>query len=140
LAAYEVGSRLKKRADAAKVRTLREAVRRGNVPPDGLVGPSFRTVYKFAEREFHPNGRLNAPVLLIRAGGDGLEHPGDEPLARIFNEPLLGWAVRVAEGPDSMEVVDVPGGHGGMLQEPHVASIAGPLRLAIDRASLAEVR
>jgi FkbH-like protein len=140
VAAYEVGSRLKKRADAAMVRSLRDAVERGVEPPNGFVGPKFRTVYNFAEREFHPSGQLNAPVLLFRAGGDGLEHPGDEPLARIYNEPLLGWAVRVAEGPDSIEVVDVPGGHGGMLQEPHVATIAGPLRIAIDRASVAEVR
>ena len=140
VAAYEIGTRLKKRADAARVRSLREAVAGGGEPPRDLVGPSFRAVYKHAEREFEPSGRLDAPVLLIRAGGDGLEYPNDEPLRRIYKEPLLGWADRVAGGPGSIEVVDVPGGHGGMLQEPHVASIAGPLREAIDRSTLAEVR
>ena len=140
VAAYEVGSLLKRRADASRIKGLRAAApTRGGEPAGDLVGPSFRTVYKHAEREFRPLGQLDAPVLLIRAGGDGLEHAGDEPLTRIYREPLLGWADRVAEGPESIEVVDVPGGHGGMLQEPHVASIAGPLRQAIDRATLAEV-
>ena len=139
LAAYEIESRLKRRADASRIRSLRAAVAQGSSPPRDLVGPSFRTVYKIAESEFQPVGRLDAPVLLIRAGGDGLEHPGDEPLTRIYREPLLGWADQVADGPESIEVVDVPGGHGGMLQEPHVAAIAGPLRVAIDRAFVAEV-
>jgi FkbH-like protein len=139
LVAFEVGTRLKTRAEAAWIGKLRAAVTVSGEPARDFVGPPFRTVYKHAERNFEPSSQLDASVLLVRAGGDGLEHAGDEPFHRIFREPLLGWACRVVDGPRSIEVVDVPGGHGGMLQEPHVASIAEPLRIAIDRALVAEV-
>ncbi len=142
LVAYEAGVRIRRRADAARVRALRAAAGRGGGGglPEGFVGPSFRTVYNLAERAFQPSGTLDAPVLLVRAGGDGLEHRADDPLIRVFRDPLLGWGPRVAGGPSAIEVVDVPGGHGGMLQEPHVAAIVGPLGAAIGRALAAEAR
>jgi len=136
LVAYEVGEVRRGRARLAAVRALRDAVARGGEPPEGFVGPSFRAVYEHAEGRHSPRGRLRAPVLLVRAGGDGDAYPTDEPHVRTFRAPDLGWGRRV-EG--AIEIVDVPGGHGGMLQEPHVAAIAGPLRDAIARALAGEI-
>jgi thioesterase domain-containing protein len=137
--AYEVESWLKDQADASRIGRLQNMVADQGEPARNFVGPSFRTVYHHAERHFEPSGRLDAPVLLVRAGGDGRDYPGDEPIERIYREPLLGWASRVVDGPETIEVLDISGGHGGMLQEPHVASIVGPLWRAIEQSSVAEV-
>ena len=137
---YEVESRLKRRAEAARIQSLRAALAGGGANLANLEGPSFRAVYQQAEREFEASGRLlEVPVLLVRAGGDGLEHLGDLPLTRIYRDPLFGWSARVSGGAGAIEVIDAPGGHGGILREPHVATIIEPLRAAIDRATMAEV-
>jgi thioesterase domain-containing protein len=137
---YEVESRLKRRAEFARILALRAAVAGGEKDLANLEGPSFRAVYKQAEREFEAKGRLlDAPVLLVRAGGDGLVYADDVPLKGIYRDPLFGWSARVSGGAGAIEVVDAPGGHGGILREPHVATIVPPLRAAIKRATVAEV-
>ncbi len=140
LAAFEARARARRVADAAAVRSLRQAVARDGQPAGDFAGPSVRVVYNHAERDFRPSTRLDAPVLLVRAGADGGDYRADDPLIAIFRDPLLGWGGRVAGGPGSIEVVDVPGGHGGMLQEANVGAIAAPLRAAIDRALGREAR
>jgi thioesterase domain-containing protein len=65
---------------------------------------------------------LHHEIVLFRASeGEG----GDEPYRRLYRDPLLGWNRRSLQG---ARAYDVPGGHGSMLQEPHVAAIAEILR------------
>ena len=137
--AYEIQHRIQVRRDAARVREFQTLMSRGAMLPEGYVGPSFRDVYQQAERTFESVGTLDAPVLLVRAGGDGVHYPGDDPLIHILESPLFGWEPRVAGGPTTIEVLNAPGGHGGMLQEPHVAALVGPLQAAIGRALAVEV-
>ena len=136
---YEIQHRRQVRRDADRVRKFQILMSQGASLPEGYVGPSFRDVYKQAERTFEPVGPLDAPVLLVRAGGDGVHYPGDDPLIHILESPLFGWEPRVAGGPGLIEVLNAPGGHGGMLQEPHVAALVGPIQAAIDRALAVEV-
>ena len=127
---YEVGEVRRKAALAGRVRAFREAVGRGGPLPDDLVGPSTWDVYKDAERRHEPSGRLDAPVLLVRAAGPFVD-VADEPLTGLYRDPLLGWGPRIVGGPGAIRVVDAPGGHGGMLQEPHVEVVAGAIRDAL---------
>ena len=138
LVAYEAGRWNRERVASAKIRALREAGRGGRLP-EGFVGPSVRAVYDHAETLYEPARPLDVPVLLFRAGGDGLDHPGDEPLIARLRDPLFDWAPRVVGGTSAIEVIDVAGGHGGMLQEPRVEAVAASLEAAIERAGAVEV-
>ena len=138
LAAYEVEARLRRRATAASVRVLRDALDRSEPFPDGLDFPSFRKVYERSERDYHPAGRLDAPVLLFRAGAGGHDDPSDEPFIQRYVDSYFGWGRHVAGDGRGIEVVDVPGGHGGMLQEPHVAALATPIAASIERCLVLE--
>jgi len=81
-----------------------------------------RRVYNVAEAEYRPRRSLRHEIVLFRASdGEG----SDEPYRRLYRDPLLGWSRRSLEGARGY---DVPGGHGSMLQEPHVAVIADILR------------
>ena len=111
-------------------------VGRGGELPEGFDGPSFRAVYNLAERAFTPAGqarRPGAPGPGRAATGSTIRgtspHPADLP-----RPPASAGDPRSRAAPRPIEVVNVPGGHGGMLQEPHVAAIVGPLRDR-DRAS-----
>jgi thioesterase domain-containing protein len=69
-------------------------------------------------------------ILLFRATeGAG----SDEPYTRLYVDPLLGWDKRSMQG---ARAFDVPGGHGSMLQEPHVAATAEILRSHLASTSL----
>jgi thioesterase domain-containing protein len=61
---------------------------------------------------------VNAPVVLVRAG-EGKD--SDEPAIETVLDPLLGWGERTAR---PLQVIDAPGGHSSMLQEPNVEVIA----------------
>ncbi|WP_435022095.1 HAD-IIIC family phosphatase [Tundrisphaera sp. TA3] len=134
LAAYELGAYRKRRADAANVRTLRAILDRGGSLPEDYAIPTYRTVYKQAESAYRPEGLLDVPVVLFRAGAGGHDDPSDEPFLTIYRDERFGWGRHVR----SVEVIDVPGGHGGMLQEPHVSAIAEPLADRIDRVQASE--
>jgi len=88
-------------------------------------------VYEQAHREHEARGVFDGgDVVLFRATqGDGTM--SDQPFRELYADPLLGWASRVAE---PLQVVDVPGGHSSALQEPHVATLAAEMQTAIERA------
>ena len=44
-------------------------------------------------------------------------------------DPLFGWQEFLTR---KIEVVDVPGGHGTLLRQPHVAAMAAPLRASFE--------
>ena len=115
LVAYERGELSSRRTVEAKVRVIRDSADRGGQAPKDFEGPSVRSVYGVAERAYSPRGKLDARVILVRAGLDGVDHPGDEPHLGIYRDPYFGWGAsgrrRDRRGSRSS---DVPGGHGGM--------------------------
>jgi thioesterase domain-containing protein len=121
-AAYEVRSRLRNWRDRAAVLGLRVCLDRHWALPDWVRALDVRSVYGVAEAEYRPRRSLREEIVLFRASeGQGAE----EPYIRLYEDPLLGWGKRSRIG---VRAFDVPGGHGTMLSEPHVAAIAEILR------------
>jgi thioesterase domain-containing protein len=119
---YEVASRARRAADRLAVTTLRFCLPRGLPLPPWARGLAVRTVYSIAEAEYRPDHVVDQEIVLFRATtGEG----NDEPFVRAYADPLLGWARRTSKG---VRAIDVAGGHGSMLQEPHVAEMASFLR------------
>jgi acyl-CoA synthetase (AMP-forming)/AMP-acid ligase II/thioesterase domain-containing protein/acyl carrier protein len=65
-------------------------------------------------------------------------YPGKVTLFRVSDQPVrydqisdLGWSALAVGG---VEIHEVPGGHMGMFQEPHVQMLAEKLRVCIDKA------
>jgi len=108
--------------DRVSIAGLRVCSDLGISPPTWMRSIDVRRVYNVAEAEYRPRRSLRHEIVLFRASdGEG----SDEPYRRLYRDPLLGWSRRSLEGARGY---DVPGGHGSMLQEPHVAVIADILR------------
>lgn len=108
--------------DRVSIAGLRVCLDLGIAPPAWLRAIDIRSVYNVAESEYRPRRALRHEIILFRASeGEG----ADEPYRRLYRDPLLGWSRRSLQG---VRGYDVPGGHGSMLQEPHVAVIADILR------------
>jgi thioesterase domain-containing protein len=91
----------------------------------------YLQLYEHAHREHDPGTQpLQGLVALYRAmKGDGT--PADQPYLERYGEPLLGWGPRVAA---PLEVIDVPGGHASLLQEPNVQKLAEAMNQHLVRA------
>ena len=125
--AYHAGKAFREARDGARLRVLRASLDRGR-RPTRLIGRLSATItYLRAEREYRPDGRLEAgELVLFRAtSGEGI----DAPFIDFYEDPLLGWSDRGRHG---ARAVDVPGGHTSMLQGPHVAILAARMQEAID--------
>jgi FkbH-like protein len=121
-AAYQLRSRAKNAWNKMAVATLRFCLDRNRPLPPWARRLPVRTVYTVAEAEYLPARSVREEILLFRATeGEG----SDEPYTRLYADPLLGWGRRSLQG---ARAFDVPGGHGSMLQEPHVALTAEILR------------
>jgi thioesterase domain-containing protein len=119
---YQMRSKIGHVRDRATVATLRFCVDRELALPPWARGLAVRRVYNVAEAEYRPTRSVSDEIVLFRATeGEG----ADEPYVRIYADALLGWGKRSQRG---VRVFDVPGGHGSMLQEPHVAAMADILR------------
>jgi thioesterase domain-containing protein/acyl carrier protein len=125
LIAYEATSRFQRRLRNLRFRLFRSALDRSRPVPRLARGLSVRSVYEMAERDYRPTSGLSTPVLLFRAteGRDA-----DAPFARIYADPELGWRNLTA---GDFRVIDQPGGHSSMLQEPYAAELADGLRAAL---------
>lgn len=133
LAVYAAGERLGRARDEVRMRLFRAWLDRGLRPPRALGRIPVRTAYLFAERSYRPVGRLDGELTLFRAtAGIG----PDEPYVEKYEDALLGWGRRAADG---VRALDVPGGHSSMLQEPHVEALAEQLQSCIDAALGGEV-
>jgi FkbH-like protein len=129
-AAYQLRSRTKNAWDKVAVATLRLCLDRDLPLPPWARRLGVRTVYSVAEAEYLPTRSVREEILLFRATeGAG----SDEPYTRLYVDPLLGWDKRSMQG---ARAFDVPGGHGSMLQEPHVAATAEILRSHLASTSL----
>ena len=126
-AVYVASERVGRARDELRMRVLRASLDRGRRPPRAIGRVPLRTIYLFAERDYHPEGRLDGALTLLRASaGVG----PDEPYVERYDDPMLGWARRARE----VRAFDVPGGHSSMLQEPHVEALADRLQACIDEA------
>jgi FkbH-like protein len=133
---HQIGQTVRRAYDRVSIVALRRTLERGGSAPDWLKNVSVRTVYTNAEAEYRTDHVLREEIVLFRATA-GVGH--EEPYIQIYEDPLLGWGPRSAKG---VTAIDVPGGHGSLLQEPHVAAVAdvlAPLLAEADRA-LAEQR
>jgi thioesterase domain-containing protein len=85
-----------------------------------------RQIYDFCARSNYRPGTLRARVILVKAGaGDDTMDRGSELVA----DPFLGWK---AYAVGQLDVIDVPGGHSGMLQEPNVGLLVRELVRRLD--------
>jgi len=83
-----------------------------------LKGLNVMNVYNYAETKHVFTSKYQGDILLLRATkGEGT----DRPFAEIYSDPLLGWAENTT---GNVTVLDVPGGHSSMLQDPNVAIMA----------------
>jgi thioesterase domain-containing protein len=131
--AYQLQHRLRQVRDLAAVTGLRFCLDRGLAPPRWARALDVRSVYNVAEAEYRPSRPLRDEIVLFRASeGEGSE----EPYTRLYLDPMLGWGKRSQGG---TRAFDVPGGHGSMLQEPHVAAVAEILRSYLASAAVARV-
>jgi FkbH-like protein len=129
-AVYQVRSRAEHVWSRMSVATLRLCLDRDLPLPVWARRLGVRKVYNAAEAEYCPRRPLREEILLFRATeGEG----SDEPYVRLYSDPLLGWGKRSVRG---TRAFDVPGGHGSMLQEPHVAATVEILRSYLASASL----
>jgi thioesterase domain-containing protein len=83
------------------------------------MGLSVLTVFELLHNEYAPKHTLQGSTVLFRATGDG-EGP-NEPMLKLTLDPLLAWGGRIA---GRLDVLDMPGGHRDMLQEPYVEDVA----------------
>jgi thioesterase domain-containing protein len=134
LVKYETGRRVLHLKNRVRVRLLQEFTRREMSPPELLQDIGPRVVYEFAQASYEP-GQFSGAVLLLRATeaspsqvNEGID---DTPAIQTTSDPLLGWGRRTTAGVD---VVDVPGGHSSMLQQPHVTKLAEALEARISKA------
>ena len=118
---YQLRSTVRRAYDRLSVALLRRHLDRGTRPPGWVRELPIRAVYSYAEAEYRPRHVLRTEIVLFRATeGAGTE----QPYVQLYEDPLLGWGSRSAQ---AVKAIDVPGGHGSMLQEPNVATIANAL-------------
>ena len=100
-----------------RIRLLKRILARGSDWPAWLPELAACEIYEKVKDRYRP-GQVNARLVVVRANdGNG----DDLPAADVVVDPLLGWGDRSRCG---LDVIDAPGGHSSMLQEPHVGSIA----------------
>jgi amino acid adenylation domain-containing protein len=110
----------------ARQQLLRRVLARGSAWPPWIPSLSVRQIYDFCARSNYRPGTLRARVILVKAGaGDDTMDRGSELVA----DPFLGWK---AYAVGQLDVIDVPGGHSGMLQEPNVGLLVRELVRRLD--------
>jgi len=120
--AYGLTTRLRTVREKLSVGTLRFCLEHGLPLPSWARALTVRAVYNAAEAAYRPQHKVREEIVLFRAtSGEGIE----EPYRERYADPDLGWSSRTAK---RVHIIDVPGGHGSMLQEPNVEVVASHLR------------
>jgi amino acid adenylation domain-containing protein len=90
----------------------------GQTWPEWLPPLTVREIYLAAVRHYQPRPSQRVRAVVFSA----TEHGGDEPPFReLLVDPDLGWHALLG---DRVTLVDAPGGHSNILQQPHVATVA----------------
>jgi thioesterase domain-containing protein len=118
---YEVKRQIQRRMEKLAVATLRVCLDRGLPLPRWARRVSVRAVCDAAEAEYRPTHVVHDEIVLYRASGGAGD---DQAYKDLYEDPMLGWQKRTRA---AVRVVDVPGGHGSMLEEPNVTGVAEPL-------------
>ncbi|HEX5461232.1 MAG TPA: amino acid adenylation domain-containing protein [Steroidobacteraceae bacterium] len=126
---YHLGKTWRGMRDRARLRLLRMWLDRGRLPPRLVGRLTVFATYLLAAAEYGPDRQFDGELVLFRATrGSGVDV--DTPFIEFFSDHAFGWGPRASRG---VRVIDVPGGHNSMLQEPHVSVLAQRLQEAIDR-------
>jgi len=131
--AWEVHSRVRRARDRQAVRRLQSANAAGSIPaavPE-TGGLPFLKLYEVAHRAHRPQGLFAGGDVVLFKASEGSGAIEDVPYQAIYSDYALGWGRRTSE---DVAVVAVPGGHGSLLQEPHVGTLARHFQAAIDSA------
>jgi thioesterase domain-containing protein len=105
-----------------RFRFLQEVLARGLSWPEHLPELTTRQIYECAEAGYVPRQLSGARALLVRARRR-TPIVSDTPFSAIYADETLGWDALIQD----LIIADVDGGHGTMLQEPFVQSLAKAL-------------
>jgi FkbH-like protein len=130
---WEIAQRGRKWWVRARFRLLCEALKHNSAWPRFLPGLSVPQIYDSAEARYVPTEMLQAMTVLVRAR---YGESDDTPYREIYADDMLGWT-RLA---NTLEVVDIDGGHTSMLHEHHVDSLAMALEPYVSSKKLASTR
>lgn len=135
MARWEIGSRVDQLRDRRMVRNLRVGSDSevASISPSASPRPamSFLKIYEVAHIEHRPKGVFAGGMVALFKASDMTDLPDDLPYRMTYRDYALGWGKRVRE---EIVIIDVPGGHGSALQEPHVQTLAPLFQEALDEA------
>lgn len=129
MARWELESRLRRAQDRRSVQTMRKGD--GAAQDGGVPAIPFLKLYEVAHREHRPLGILQSASVALFKAADETGVVEDTAYRLIYRDYALGWGKRVRE---DILILDVPGGHGSCLQEPHVDTLAPLFQSALDDA------
>jgi len=115
---WNVQTRMDKAWVSWRLGVLRKSLSAGRAWPRWLPPLTVRQIYNAAESGYRPNQALSPQALILVRATQG--QGADIPYREVYAESALGWQIVAPQ----LSVVDVPGGHASMLQEPWVASLA----------------
>jgi len=122
LLGYEARNQLATLSASVRFRVLEYMLANKLAWPPWLPPLEVADIYSNARERYRP-GRVRAPIVLVRAGD------GDDTATEMVLDLLLGWADRSNQ---PLRVIDAPGGHSSMLQEPNVGILADELVKLLD--------
>ena len=101
-----------------RFRLLQQVQARGMAWPAAVAPLKVREIYSILRDQYVPDQTGVRGALLIRAQPHGVGR--EEPASTTYADPQLGWRRHVR---GELRVLDAPGGHSSMLQEPAVEFI-----------------
>ncbi len=119
---WEISHRLERWWVRARFRLLRQVLSRQLPWPGFIPELKSRQIYESAEAQYVPKPLRGVTVVLVRPRHHTC-FPSDTPYREIYADETLGWGAIAQD----IAFVDVDGGHGTMLQEPFVRSVATAL-------------
>jgi len=129
---YDVRTRLEWMRRTRTVARMADADNAQSTAPD----LSFLHLYEVAHRAHRPHGLFEGGQVVLFKATHGTGADDDVPYVELYTDYIFGWGKRVA---GDVSLVNVPGGHSSILQEPNVDILADAMRAAIDRACAGEI-
>lgn len=129
---YDVRTRLEWMRRTRTVAKMANADDAQDTAPD----LSFLHLYEVAHRAHRPHGLFDGGQVVLFKATRGTGADDDVPYVELYTDYIFGWGKRVA---GDVSLINVPGGHSSILQEPNVDILADAMRAAIERACAEEV-